>query len=494
MTLSGQGMAEDGRRPVKCGTPAILEELRKDWSKGGHPFGGSGKGKEPQLTESKVSPSGKFTIYFTATGDSAASQDFVDFIATTADEAYNLEVNQLGYPKPPFTGPDSTYHIILRNLGNGVYGATYPITPGFGISPSGLGKYRSFMEIDNDFKPNEGYFTTGLDGARITVFHEFHHMIQFGSYGTSFTDRFLQEMTSVWFEMKSTPQVKDYLQYVPEYWKAIDLSFDEIPNIGVYGQGIWLQYVEKRFGNDAIREIWNKYSAVTNSPLGAIELALQSYQSTFCSEYLKFGSAIFSTGKRYHGESIFPDARILPSDALYITKRASRQDTSATFNALPASLNYILAGFGEDTAAVIVSRDTSLIVGNASVIITGQGTYRTEYDDPTLYCDTSVGVQPVLVQSFPQPFILQADRSDSVYILASAQSKQPIVVKLDIYSLSMSQIAHLEPKPTPYLNRYFALRNGKDDRGKGVASGIYLYTIETDGVKRTGKIAVVRKQ
>ena len=107
-------------------------------------------------TDSVTSPSGRFTIYFSKTGVDSATDEYVDSVKHFADEAYQLEIIELGYPKPPYTSPDSTWHIFLVDQGtSGNYGSTTPITPSFGSSPSGLSRYRSFIIMDNDFLPTE---------------------------------------------------------------------------------------------------------------------------------------------------------------------------------------------------------------------------------------------------------------------------------------------------------------------------------------------------
>jgi len=43
----------------------------------------------------------------------------------------------------------------------------------------GLSRWTSYIEIDNDFI---GFYTIGINAARVTAAHEFHHAIQMGNY------------------------------------------------------------------------------------------------------------------------------------------------------------------------------------------------------------------------------------------------------------------------------------------------------------------------
>ena len=53
------------------------------------------------------------------------------------------------------------------------------------------------MMIDNDFT---SYFSSGINGARVTVAHEFHHSIQGGNYIFRPEDTFFYEITSTAME------------------------------------------------------------------------------------------------------------------------------------------------------------------------------------------------------------------------------------------------------------------------------------------------------
>src|SRR5437870_2589155 len=82
---------------------------------------------------------------------------------------------QMGYRQPPFSFADSLWHIYLVDQGaSSIYGFTSQVDLNpFGHSLSGLPFYKAYITMDNDF-PASQYKTTGLDAARITVFHEFH--------------------------------------------------------------------------------------------------------------------------------------------------------------------------------------------------------------------------------------------------------------------------------------------------------------------------------
>ena len=452
------------------------------------------------FTDSIKSPAGRFTIYYSKSGVDSASDEYVDSVRHFADEAYQLEIVELGYPKPPYTDPDSTWHIEVRYLGPGNYGVTNSIGNAFASSPSGLSKYYSSITIDNSF--NLGYTTTGLEAARITIFHEFHHVIQYGSYGTNLSDVAFREMMAVWLEMRSTPQVPDYLQYVPSYTRHLDQPFDHIENIGYYGQSIWMQYLSKKFGDDLLKSVWDLYATKLPDFLLCFDSILTRENTNFCTEYKRFGTAVYYTGRNFQGASIFPDARKFNSDA--IQKIILQPNIINTFQALDASLHILICGYGKDTSVIVISRSTDrAFVSNASVTSKNVLSFEAKYQFPETFCDTIS--LPILIATkiFPQPFIVSS-ASDAVLlnILASTKTQSPIDVSLNIYSLNNNLIRHFDRSlqvnhqvlaADPFGGSWYVEWDGKDDNGALAPSGVYYYSLKVDGNRDNGKFVVIRK-
>ena len=162
----------------------------------------------------------------------------LSLIAEAIDSAYNFEVNYLGYPPPPSdngAGGDNLYDVYIVNLGGGLYGYTE--------SETHLGgqKYTSFMVIDNDYS---GYYSSGINGARVTLAHEFHHGIQMGNYILRFEDTFFYEITSTAMEEFVYDSVNDYYAYMPSYFLSPQKAFAE--NDG-YNLAIWNIYSKRKF-------------------------------------------------------------------------------------------------------------------------------------------------------------------------------------------------------------------------------------------------------
>lgn len=507
-----RGLTTDARIiPEKCGTGvlghahALTNSPKDTWSV-------RIQAAPPASDVYFLSPSGRFKIHYIRQGTGATAEAYVQAVARFADEAYQFEIEQLGYVKPPYTAADSTYHLYLSNIGaSGNYGYTDEVIGGeLATTPSGLRRVRTFMVIENDFLDSvdreiDGVIrrvpvfpTQGLDAARITVFHEFHHMVQFGSYGRDFTDGYLQEMTSTWFEMLSDADVNDYIQYIPDYIGSLTLSFDKSPRLGRYGQAIWLEFLASRFDRNTIRSVWEHYRDISAEPLEAFGAVLKNAGSSFSCEYAKFGEELFFTGNKTRVRTPFSDASRFPREYLEVHRVAPGEPYAAN-PAFVASLHLVSTGFGADSVVLSIARDTARLASAniVTAIIDGPSSYSTVYSDPARFCESFGEPERTNAEVFPQPFIIDTRMPDPaartpVSILIGTD-RLPVNTSLAIHSLSMNEITTLEGPVEARGGGYYLRWDGLDAAGKPVPSGIYLYSIDTDGQERTGKIVVIRK-
>ena len=457
------------------------------------------------MTDSVFSPSGRFLIFYDSIAsdtDSTATPAFVERARNELDSAYAFEIDSLGYTPPAFT-IDSHYNIYIAPFHIDpqfeAYGATFPLDGGdLASAPSGAERTRSYIIVDNSFNDSI-YATHGLNALRITLFHEFFHMIQFSGYAHPPSDEiFIQEMSSVWMEWLSTPTVKDYLNYVWQYLSTLYTEFDLTPSNG-YGQYIYFAYLTHRFNDTSfVKEIWEYYRDSSNDPMTCIEQVLEKHETNFCSEYERFGTELMQAGSRYTGNSLLPDAQVLPTDTIQVYLLPP--DSSLQFVTDALSLQFAGIGSCDETCIEIIARDTNRSEqSNASIAFTSLGSPALlMLDDPAAYCDTELcqfflaATSPGL-QVFPDPFI--SNGFDSVYLLASSCT-QPIAVVMNIMDLNMNEVRSTKFTSTtlvPFKGAWNATWDGRDDNGKLVASGEYLYSLHVDGAMKLGKIVVVRK-
>ena len=247
----------------------------------------------PVTDTSIVSPGGFFRVHFTKadtpnyipddirmtiTSSSEMQllqKEYLDSLTIALDSAYNFEINYLGYPPPPSdngTGGDNKYDIYISSLGN-EYGETDPDSE---VEP-GSGTFTSYMLINGDYS---GFFTNGINAARVTVAHEFHHSIQIGNYIYRYDlDGFFYELTSVSMEHFVYPTIRDYLQYLPSYFYNTQNSLGLNGTLQEYALAIWNIFLKDNFGFDIIKKQWQLMPQLR--ALQAIANSFTDYNTSF---------------------------------------------------------------------------------------------------------------------------------------------------------------------------------------------------------------------
>ncbi len=252
----------------------------------------------PSSDASFVTPNGFFRVHYSTSGINAPGYNLSD-LAAALDSSYNFEVNYLGFPPPPgdstsgtdpsLYGGDNKYDIYITNLNP--YSDGYGYTQPENSANNGPDTYTSYMVIDNDF--GSGFYTHGINAARVTVAHEFHHSIQIGNYIYRDSDRFFFELTSTSMEDFVFSTVNDYYNYMPDYFDNPDRCFSD--NNG-YNLAIWNIYLKDNYGFDIIKKQWQFMPQMR--AMNAINSSLNSYGSNFKFDLNRFGIWTYYTGYR----------------------------------------------------------------------------------------------------------------------------------------------------------------------------------------------------
>jgi hypothetical protein len=255
--------------------------------------------------------------------------DYVEGVLEMAERSYDVEVapGPLGWlpPKPDREGcgadPRARADIYLKQLGNaGLFGYESP-DPGQGEIRSKYG----YLVIDDDYAASEFGFDDPLDAARVTVAHEFNHLLQ-QNYD-SFQDVWIFEATAVWAEEQVFPEINDYLNYVEVFAQRPGVPItdrDGAKGLKIYGSGVWNHWLSGAgggFGLDSVRRAW-EVSAAVDPPdfaIAAYERALRDHGGrSFGREFAAFATA---TAEWRAADGIFPDAALYPD-----VRRKRKQD------------------------------------------------------------------------------------------------------------------------------------------------------------------------
>lgn len=276
-------------------------------------------------------PSGRFRIHFDTTGSGAVRNagidlrggigsfvpngipDWVDTLGFVLDSIWNKEVIQLGFLEPVSdgfytpNGGNGLFDVYLDELGGAILGYTAPDSAG-GVLGN---RATAYIVLDNDYAGIPGY--TDPDGPRrairVTAAHEFFHAVQFAYtvFGAevvnSDVNPYWYEASAVWMEDQVYNEINDYLQYLPFWFDAPELSFRSFSdNFGFdpyrafrpYALGIYGQYLSKRFPNPSygysvVRRVWEQMATVTGFNLfSALDAALAPMGYNFISSLQEF--------------------------------------------------------------------------------------------------------------------------------------------------------------------------------------------------------------
>lgn len=215
---------------------------------------------------------------------------FVDSVGKIFNEVWETEIDGYGFLPPIADG--EYYEITIMEYAGAFYGETL-----FGAERSaGVPiRYETSIQIDNDFKE---YKTKGLRGLRVTAAHEFHHAIQLSSYGWWGDDElYAYELTATWMESVVYPDIKDYYQYLDDYFSYFNGRSLNSTAYSGYERVVWALFLAEKFGADIMSAIWNRMRDVTF--LRGVDAVLQqTYGTSLIKEFAAFTTWNYYTSYR----------------------------------------------------------------------------------------------------------------------------------------------------------------------------------------------------
>ena len=224
--------------------------------------------------------------------------DYVETMSDVAEHVHQVENVDWGWREPVGDGSrggdlDKT-DIYLKEVGDdGIYG--YSTT-----DPNQKGSSQfAYLVMDNDFKQTEfPRYANPVLPMEVTAAHEYNHILQFGYDWLQ--DTWMFEATAVWAEDKVYDSVNDYVSYLKSWAELTQvplttfdaLDFSDPVNLKVYGDAVWVRWLEAHFGLDVVRGAW-EHSLDTNPPsFGplAFNRALIDHGSNFFRAFTHFAA------------------------------------------------------------------------------------------------------------------------------------------------------------------------------------------------------------
>jgi len=438
-------------RIQKSATPILLE-VRKSWT---------GLSPQTQATLKTLlarpsgpfsydSPEGHFKIHYDTTGtnkvpttdaNSNGIPDYVENLALYADSSYRTMITYLGYRIPPSDGSaggDSKYDIYTEDMP--YYGYTQPELPG----PQPWNDYTSYISVHNNFigfPPNTDPEGNQKGAMKVTVAHEYFHAVQF-AYDV-FEAGWYMEISSTWMEDVVFDPVNDNYNYLPDFFNYPDVSL-QANTMHQYASFIWNTFLSKNYGNDLIRDIWER--CISGSAINEIDNSLLAWGSSRDREFKEFTVWNYITGTRNDG-SHYEEAVQYPLIKIMRT-HSSYPVTNNSSSAAPDNLsaNYIQFNPTSDPANLNIKFDgqTGYSWGLKALGVKINGTYSyTEFEFPV--DDTGYGEGTISnVENYNYVILIPSALSTSGlnlnYLYSAWLTSADTVHKVDVTSSPNKQV------------------------------------------------------
>lgn len=473
--------------------------------------------QRPSTQKTLISPGGRFKIHYDTTGSNAVTYSAFE-LARAIDSVYNYEVNYMGFPPAPpdLNGGDDLYDIYIQNLGS-----TYGYTEiEFMIGDQ---RFTSFMVIDNSFH-EDGFYTKGIDAARVTVAHEYHHAIQIGNFIYKESDIWFHELTSTSMEEFVFDSVNDYYGYIRSFFNAPHKIFT---NHDGYSQAIWNIYLMKIFGN-YFSILVNQWNYLKNlSALESIRKSIEDKGKSFRSVFSEFFLYNYYTGYRSNPDEYYEEGSNYPLIRTELTRNYNYSQININGKSQPCAAHYFLVvdsvlkkPFPPDSIMIILvntNLEAALDWDNTSdgfdyafsiskdsseqflKRISTNLFSRFQLSDPTNWKDFVIlnntkSVQPIVsYKNFAFPMPVNFSKSKLVNIPLPSNWVNANEVELIILSSSMDLVYKGKKVPQVFEDKLVVNWDGKDLNEKQSPSGIFFYVAINEEEKSTGKIVILNE-
>lgn len=526
--------------PIKCLTFGISKSVKnvKNHDRILVEFDSTGRPSTQCVTHSK---SGRFAVHYDTSGtnmvprldlDENGIPDFVDSALFFLEYSYYVLIDSIGFKSPPTDsgrGGSDAWDFYLLQLGIGYY---YDVAYGFTVveleindsSSNVFPRYTSFSILDNDFSPRDSAFfdngtkkptfrETGFLGLKITLVHEFHHMVQFGYGDPSFPS--FNEMTSTYIESRIFPESRDYLQYVKSlFYNFSKYILSENNYVNGYRYSIYLQFLQRKFGDAVVKDLW-EYIGKGYEPFTALNEALKILSSSVEATLCEFLAWIYYTGPHYK-DGRLPNAKEFPkinfldtfqfSPPLITTSKRLKPFEIRPIQFIFPSLRF---GFLDDTLDILLinidfesavkrisnSAEYNLIVSNQFLPQSRQlypsNYYYRCFTDSNLIVDSTFINFGFKTISIAYPFPNPVKPSDEfLHLPVPEEAKIGDIIELQIFDSNMQEIPLQEKRLTVSLfekNRVVKVPSNILNK-----SGVYFFKTLFGNNSFIGKFSVIK--
>lgn len=255
--------------------------------------------------------------------DADGAPDFAEQVLAAGAYTYSIENGLLGWRRAKSDGSkgaragrggEGQVDIYLAELGTGLFGYAAP--------EGNSGRSRSgHLVVDNDYT---GFGGDALDLMRVTIAHEYNHILQF-AYDVK-QDGWMFESTATWVEDLVYPEINDYLNFVGAFAKAPFKPMAETDRKAtrLYGSAIWNHWLATNLGAATIRNAWERSASVRPR-----DFAVAAYDEAIAAAggggFERQFAAFAAATAELNSSAAFPDPGAYPEMARSGTLRGSRK-------------------------------------------------------------------------------------------------------------------------------------------------------------------------
>jgi len=246
-------------------------------------------------------------------GDPDGVPKFVEQVLRVAEHVHKVQNDKLGWRDPKSDGRrgggDGKTDIYLSQIGGELFGYAAPDRGQASRRHRIPRRLHGYLVLDNDYSAFEFPGTTPADDLKVTLAHEYNHILQFGY--DAFQDPWFAESSATWMEDQVYNGTNDYLRYVRRWVKRGDTPLTT-SSIKGYGSAVWNQWLARRYGPEVVRRAWAR--AIHLRPGGfsvhAYESAIRGAgRSDLGHDFARFAVAVaeWRTGEGFRESGLYPD-------------------------------------------------------------------------------------------------------------------------------------------------------------------------------------------
>jgi hypothetical protein len=398
-----------------------------------------------------------FCVHYVTLAGDAATASQAQAVLAEAEVVRAFENGTLDWRQPRNDSPlggDRKVDIYLKELGSrNLFGwaATDP--------EQDTQAQHSYLVLDNDFDPDQFGGVPALDSLRVTLAHEYGHVLQYGYDVTA--DGWHYESSAVWLEQRMYPALDDWLRFVNDGrsglgWRsltelpltAFDHMQDQPRNAKPYGSVVFNHFLTSRYGDEGEalhRRTWELSDGLARASTGAYDRAIREAQGPgLASDFAAFSAAVAEWRLPQAGFALpgqLPDVERLGTLSADGAAAVPEMDhmTFALYDVPDTSAGRIrlAASFpaGTRAAVALVAREGSIEGGQVTTQLAelpSGGTGGVTLDDPHSYIEGGGRITAVLVNADathgPEYDLQRADwrwSRDNQVVAASLTSDRP---------------------------------------------------------------------